>query len=200
MEKVIVTGGAGFIGSHIVDALIDRGYDVHIVDNLFSGNKDNINPKATFHNVDIRDLETLKSLFVGVKYVFHEAALLQVQYSIENPVETSEVNVTGLLNILEACRINNVKRLIFASSCAIYGDQPTLPLVETMEALPLSPYGAYKHAGETYCSLWSRIYGLETVSLRYFNVYGPRQSSVVAYASVIAKFIDLRNLSSTNND
>jgi UDP-glucose 4-epimerase len=111
---------------------------------------------------------------------------------MENPVETHEINVTGLLNVLEACRLNKVQRLIFAASSAAYGDQKTLPLVETMDACPLSPYGAHKYIGEIYCSLWSRIYNLETVSLRYFNVYGQGQSSTGAYASVVAKFIDFR--------
>ncbi len=192
MEKVIVTGGAGFIGSHIVNALIDLGYEVHAVDNLYSGKKENVNPKAVLHVVDIRDKEKLIPIFKNAKYVFHEAALPQVQYSIENPIETHEINVTGLLNVLEASRINNVKRLVFAASSAAYGNQEILPLVETMEAHPLSPYGTHKHIGEIYCGLWSRIYSLETVSLRYFNVYGPGQSSTGSYASVVPRFIDLR--------
>src|SRR3990167_2598005 len=128
MEKIIVTGGAGFIGSHIVDALIGEGYEVHIVDNLSTGKKENVNRKAVLHVADIRDKEKLISIFKDAKYVFHEAALPQVQYSIENPIETHEINVTGLLNVLEASRLNNVKRLIFASTCAIYGDQKTLPI------------------------------------------------------------------------
>lgn len=192
MEKVIVTGGAGFIGSHLVDALVKEGYEVHIIDNLSSGKKENINPKAIFHEVDIREKEKLIPLFQNVKYVFHEAALPQVQYSIEHPAETHEINVTGLVNVLEACSINKVKRLIFAASSAVYGNQETLPLKETMEARPLSPYGAHKYIGEVYCRLFSEIYNLETVSLRYFNVYGERQSSTGAYASVIARFLDLR--------
>lgn len=191
MEKVIVTGGAGFIGSHIVDALLDLGYEVHIVDNMSSGNNENINPKATFHNVDIRDSAKLYPLFAGATYVFHEAASLQVQYSMENPVDTNDINVNGLLNVLEASRINKVKRVIFASSCAVYGNQETLPLVESMEPYPFSPYGAQKYMGEVYMKLYSRIYGLETVCLRYFNVYGKRQSVSGAYPSVVALFVDL---------
>jgi UDP-glucose 4-epimerase len=191
-EKIIVTGGAGFIGSHIVNALVDMGHEVHVVDNLYSGKKENVNSKAVLHLVDIRDKEKLLPIFENAEYVFHEAALPQVQYSMENPVETHEINVTGLLNVLEACRLNKVQRLIFAASSAAYGDQKTLPLVETMDACPLSPYGAHKYIGEIYCSLWSRIYNLETVSLRYFNVYGQGQSSTGAYASVVAKFIDFR--------
>jgi len=194
MEKIIVTGGAGFIGSHIVDRLIAEGYEVHIIDNLSSGKREHVNEKAVLHIVDIRDNTKLLPIFKDAKYVFHEAAYPQVQYSIENPIETHDINVNGLLNILEACRLSGVKRLIFAASSAAYGNQDTLPLVETMEARPLSPYGAHKYIGEVYCKLWAELYGLETVSLRYFNVYGPRQSFDGAYSSVIAKFINLRTL------
>jgi nucleoside-diphosphate-sugar epimerase len=194
MEKVIITGGAGFIGSHIADALVEEGYDVHIIDNISSGKKENINPRATLHIVDIRDYTSLVSLFKDVTYVFHEAAYPQVQYSIENPIETHEINVSGLLNVLEASRVNNVKRLIFASSSAIYGNQDTLPITEEMIPMPLSPYGAHKYIGEVYCKMWAELYGLETVCLRYFNVYGERQSFDGAYSSVIAKFLNLRKL------
>lgn len=192
MEKVIVTGGAGFIGSHIVDALILDGYEVHIVDNMSAGKEENINSKAIMHNIDIRDYDKLLPVFENAKYVFHEAAMPQVEYSMHNPIETHDINVNGLLNVLEASRVKNVKRLLFAASSAAYGNQDTLPLVETMEMKPLSPYGTHKLIGEIYCSLYSRIYNLETVSLKYFNVYGPRQSSSGAYASVIAKFLDLK--------
>ena len=190
--KIIVTGGAGFVGSHIVDQLVSNGYEVHVVDNLSAGKKENINPKAIFHNVDIRDKEKLISVFKNTQYVFHEAAFPQVQYSIENPVETNEINVIGTLNVLEASRINKVKRVIFASSSAIYGSQEKLPITEDMQVNPLSPYGAQKYISEVYMKLYSQIYGLETVSLRYFNAYGPRQSASGAYASVIPKFIEFR--------
>jgi UDP-glucose 4-epimerase len=190
-EKIIVTGGAGFIGSNIVDMLIDEGYEVHVVDNLYFGKKGNMNEKAILHVVDIRDKEKLFPLFKNIDYVFHEAALPQVQYSIENPIETNEVNVVGTLNVLEASRINKVKRLIFASSCSVYGDQDKLPIIEDMPISPLSPYAMHKYIGEGYCSSWSRIYGLETVCLRYFNVYGKRQSANGSYPLVIAKFLDL---------
>jgi len=192
MNKIIVTGGAGFIGSHIVDALISEGYEVHIVDNLSAGKKENVNPKAVLHVIDIRDKEKLIPIFKDAKYVFHEAAFPQVQYSIENPVETNEINVVGTLNVLEASRLNGVKKVIFASSSAIYGDQEILPIVEEMEANPLSPYGAQKYIGEIYMKLYAQIYNVETVCLRYFNVYGPRQSANGAYASVIPKFIEFR--------
>ena len=192
MEKIIVTGGAGFIGSHIVDALVEKGYKVHVVDNLSAGKKENVNSKAILHIVDIREKEKLIPIFKDAKYVFHEAAFPQVQYSIENPIETNDINVNGTLNVLEASRVNNVKRVFFASSSAIYGDQETLPITEDMQINPLSPYGAHKYIGEVYMKLYAQIYGLETVSLRYFNVYGPRQSANGAYASVIPKFIEFR--------
>jgi UDP-glucose 4-epimerase len=190
-EKIIVTGGAGFIGSHIVDALIDEGYEVHVVDNLSAGKKENVNEKAILHIVDIRDKEKLMPIFEGAKYVFHEAAMPRVQYSIENPIETNEINVTGLLNVLEASRLNKVKRLIFASSAAVYGDQEKLPATEDMIASPLSPYAAHKYIGEVYLKLYAQIYGLETVALRYFNVYGPRLDPEGAYPLVIGYFLKL---------
>ncbi len=192
MEKIIVTGGAGFIGSHIVDVLVESNFEVHVVDNLSAGKIENVNKKAILHIVDICEKEKLLEIFKDAKYAFHEAGLLQVQFSIENPIVTNLVNVGGLLNVLEACRINKVKRLIFASSAAIYGDQETLPLVETLEPKPLSPYALQKYIGEKYCELYSQIYNLETVCLRYFNVYGDRQSVNGAYPLVIAKFLELK--------
>ncbi len=193
--KIIVTGGAGFIGSHIVDALVEEGYEVHVVDNLSAGKKENVNPKAVLHVADIREKEKLVPIFKNAKYVFHEAAFPQVQYSIENPIETNEINVLGTLSVLEASRVNKVKRVIFASSSAIYGDQEILPITESMQEVhPLSPYGAQKYIGEVYMKLYAQIYGVETVSLRYFNVYGPRQSASGAYASVIPKFIEFRKM------
>jgi nucleoside-diphosphate-sugar epimerase len=190
--KIIVTGGAGFIGSHIVDELVSLGHEVHIIDNMSAGKEENINKKAIFHKVDIRDREKLIPIFAGAKYVFHEAANPQVQYSIENPIETNDVNVNGLLNVLEASRLNKVKRVIFASSSAIYGDQETMPIVESMQANPLSPYGAQKYIGEAYMKLYAQIYEVETVCLRYFNVYGPRQSATGSYASVIPRFVEFK--------
>lgn len=189
--KVIVTGGAGFIGSNLSDALIEKGYDVHIVDTLVGGAKDNINPKATLHQVDIRDGEKLKNVFSGASYVFHLAALPRVQYSIEHPIDTNEVNVTGTLHVLTAAKDAGVKRVIYSASSSAYGDQDKMPLEETMDARPKSPYALQKYVGELQCRLFSEIYGLSTVSLRYFNVYGPRQSAEGAYALVIAKFLKL---------
>ena len=189
MEKVIVTGGAGFVGSHIVDALVERGYDVHVVDNLFAGKREHVNPKATLHVVDIREKDLLIPIFKNAKYVFHEAALPRVQYSIEHPIDTHDVNITGLLNVLEVSRLNNVKRLVYAASSSAYGNTETLPLAETLPPNPLSPYGAQKYIGEVYCKVWSKVYGLETVSLRYFNVYGPRFNPDGAYPLVIGLFL-----------
>ena len=191
MSKIIVTGGAGFIGSHIVDALIAEGYEVHIIDDMSAGRDANVNQKATFHLVDIRDKEALLSIFAGASYVFHEAAMPRVQYSIENPIETNDVNVNGLLSVLEACRLNGVKRLIFASSSSIYGEPDTLPTTESMTINPMSPYAAHKYIGEVYLNLYKKVYGLETVSLRYFNVYGPRINPDGAYPLVIGYFLKM---------
>ena len=190
--KVIVTGGAGFIGSHIVDALVALNkYEVHVIDNLSNGKLENVNKKAVFHKADIRKLAEISPILKGAKYVFHEAALPRVQFSIEHPDETNEVNVTGTLNVLIAARDAGVKRLVYAASSSAYGDQPSLPLIENMEAMPKSPYGLQKYIGELYLKLFTEVYGMETVSLRYFNVYGRRNSSEGAYALVIAKFFKL---------
>jgi nucleoside-diphosphate-sugar epimerase len=194
MSKVVVTGGAGFIGSHIVDSLVEKGYDVHIIDNLAGGCKDYLNPKASLHIADITDLESLRSIICGAQYVFHQAALPRVQFSIEYPIKTNEVNVVGTLNALIASKEGGVKKFIYAASSSAYGDQEMLPLREDMPAKPKSPYGLQKFIGEKYCQMWSQIYGLPTVSLRYFNVYGPRQSAEGAYALMIAKFIKSRKM------
>lgn len=191
-EKVVVTGGAGFIGSHVTDTLVARGFEVHIIDNLSSGKKENINPKAIFHQADIRELEIAKPIIKGAKFVFHCAALPRVQYSIEHPLETNEVNVGGTLNVLIAAQEGGVERVIYSASSSAYGDQKTLPLVETMSPSPKSPYGLQKYIGELYCKVWSTVHGLETVSLRYFNVYGPRLNPDGAYALAIGKFLEQR--------
>lgn len=189
MKKYIVTGGAGFIGSNAVDALIEKGYEVHVIDNLSGGNESNINPKAIFHKADIRNLEEIKPLFSGIDGVFHFAALPRVQFSIENPILTNEVNINGTQNVLIAAQLAGVKRVVYSASSSAYGDQATMPLIETMLPQPLSPYGMQKYVGEHICRIWSAIHGIETVSLRYFNVYGPRQSDEGAYALVIARFL-----------
>ncbi len=188
-ETVVVVGGAGFIGSHITDALVECGYAVHIIDNLSGGKKENLNPKAVFHNADIRKSESIKPLIKGAKFVFHLAALPRVQYSIEHPAETHEVNVTGTLNVLIAAKEGGVKRVIYSASSSAYGDQKKMPLIENMSPMPKSPYGLQKYIGELYCRMWSEVYGVETVSLRYFNVYGPRMNPDGAYALAIGKFL-----------
>ncbi len=188
-QKVIVTGGAGFIGSHIVDLLVESGYEVHIIDDMSAGKEENINPKAIMHKVDIRDQQKLVTIFAGASYVFHEAAMPRVQYSIENPIETNDINVNGLLSVLEACRLNRVERLVFASSSSIYGEPEVLPTTEDMDINPMSPYAVHKYIGEVYLKLYAKIYGLETVCLRYFNVYGPRINPEGAYPLVIGYFL-----------
>lgn len=190
--KVVVVGGAGFIGSHVVDVLIERGYETHVIDNLSGGKKENINSKAFFHKTDIRELESIKPIIKGAKYVFHLAALPRVQYSIEHPIETNEVNVSGTLNVLIAAKDGGVKRVIYSASSSAYGDQKVMPLLEDMPANPKSPYGLQKYVGELYTRLWSEVYGLETVSLRYFNVYGPRLNPDGAYPLAIGKFLKQR--------
>ncbi|MDO8482759.1 MAG: NAD-dependent epimerase/dehydratase family protein [bacterium] len=191
-QKVVVVGGAGFIGSHVADALVERGFEVHVIDNLSGGKKENLNPKAVFHKADIRNIEEIKPAIKGAKFVFHLAALPRVQYSIEHPAETHEVNVTGMQNVLIAAHEGGVKRVVYSASSSAYGDQKTMPLVETMIPNPKSPYGLHKYVGEVYMKLWSDVYGLETVSLRYFNVYGPRINPDGAYPLAIGKFLKLR--------
>lgn len=191
-SKIIVTGGAGFIGSHVVDALIEQGFNVHVIDNLSNGKKENVNKKAILHVVDIRNLKDISPIIKGADCVFHLAALPRVQYSIEQPKETDEVNSGGTLNILLAAHKGKVRRVVYSASSSAYGDQKKMPLRENMVALPKSPYGLQKYIGELYCKLFSEVYGLETVALRYFNVYGPRFNPEGAYALVIGKFITQR--------
>jgi nucleoside-diphosphate-sugar epimerase len=190
--KILVTGGAGFIGSNLVDKLIDEGYKVFIIDNLSSGKKENINKKAVFYKADICHLDKILPLFKEIDYVFHLAANPRVIFSVENPIESHKVNIDGALNVLYASYKNRVKRLIFASSSAVYGDIKKLPLKENITPNPISPYGLHKLIGEYYCKLFSNLYNLETVCLRYFNVYGPRMDPNGPYALVIGKFLKLR--------
>lgn len=193
MKKVVVTGGAGFIGSHLVDAYVEQGADVHVVDNYAGGKReDRMNPKATYHEVDIRDYEKLAPVIKEAAYVFHEAALPRVQFSIENPELTFSVNASGTISVLRACREGGVQRVVYAASSAVYGDQSVLPLTEHMPAQPKSPYGFQKYVGELACQTWNEVYGLNTVSLRYFNVYGPCFDPDGAYALLIGKFLTQR--------
>lgn len=192
--KYLVTGGAGFIGSHIVDTLSECGHDVIILDNFFSGRKENIshlkgNKKIDFVKGSITDPATLKTVCESVDGIFHEAAIASVARSVNDPVATNEANVTGTLNILVAARDVGVKKVVFASSSSVYGDTPALPKKESMCPCPKSPYAISKHAGEEYLRIFSELYGLKTLSFRYFNVFGPRQDPKSDYAAVIPKFI-----------
>lgn len=191
-KKVVVTGGAGFIGSHLVETLLGQGFNVHVIDNLSGGKKENVHKSAKLHEIDIRDLGSITPVIKGAQYVFHLAALPRVQYSIENPEETNDVNTNGTLNVLIASKDGGVERFIYSASSSAYGNQETMPLKEDMDANPISPYGLQKYIGELKCRVWSEVYGLPTVSLRYFNVYGPRASHEGAYALVIAKFLKQR--------
>ena len=197
-ERFLVTGGAGFIGSHIVEALVERGNRVRILDNFSTGKEENLGNITQQHNNpieiikgDLRNEDVVKEAIEGIDYVFHLAALPSVSRSVEDPVGCSEINIIGTLNVLNASKNSNVKRVVYSSSSSAYGDSPELPKKETMEANPLSPYAVSKLAGETYCRVFTNIYGLETVSLRYFNVFGPRQDPDSEYAAVIPKFIKM---------
>ncbi len=190
--KVIVTGGAGFIGSNLADALLERGYDVHVIDNLSGGKRENVNPRAIFHEKDIRILAEISQIFENAKFVFHLAALPRVQYSIKHPDITSEVNVMGTQNVLIASEKAKVVKVVYSASSSAYGDSEVLPLHENLSAHPKSPYGLQKYVGELYAKTWYEVYGLPTVSLRYFNVYGPKLDPEGAYALVIGKFLKQR--------
>jgi len=190
----LITGGAGFIGSHIADRLISQKHQVSIIDDFSSGRKENIlhlTGAVNLYEGDIRDTRLVNEAVRDVDYIFHQAALSSVPKSIDDPVLTNDINVNGTLNILEAARKFKVKKVIFASSAAVYGDDPELPKNEKMNPMPLSPYAATKLMGEKYCSIYSNLYGLGTVVLRYFNVFGPRQNPNSDYAAVIPKFITM---------
>jgi len=190
MKKAIVTGGAGFIGSNLVDKLIEQGVEVTILDDLSTGKKENINPKAKFINCDISIVpqSLLTSYIEGADVVFHLAALARVQPSIEDPLPYNSVNITGTLNILLAAHKTGVKRVVYSASSSAYGETEILPTPETAPTNPLSPYGLQKYVGEQYCKMFSEVYGLDTVSLRYFNVYGERMSLEGAYKLAIPIF------------
>lgn len=190
MKKAIVTGGRGFIGSHLVDALIEVGYDVHSIDNGASGDHaDRVNDHATYHIADINDTDGIQALMEGADVVFHTAALPRVQYSVEHPIETTHVNVTGTVSVLTAAARAKVRRVIYSSSGSAYGNQETMPLAETMPANPVNPYGLQKHIGELFARVWHTTFGIETVSLRYFNVYGPRLDPTGSYALAVGAFL-----------
>lgn len=194
--KCLVTGGAGFIGSHLVDALLESGESVVVIDDFSLGSEENLgshadNPKLKIYRRDICD--SLKDIFAseGISIVFHLAAIPRARYSVMCPAQTHTVNVQGTFNILEHCRIFGIKRFIFSSSASIYGDQEITPLTEDVLPQPVSPYGLQKLISEQYCALFHRLYGLETISFRYFNIYGPRQNPLGDYSCLIPKFISL---------
>jgi nucleoside-diphosphate-sugar epimerase len=188
--KYIVTGGAGFIGSHIVEA-IEGSHEVVVIDNFSSGKRANLSGLKNVHCIEgsICDLHLLKEAFSGADGIFHLGAIASVARSVDDPVATNSTNLTGTLNVLLAARDCGVKKVVFSSSSAVYGDEPTLPKREDMPPGPLSPYAVSKLAGEYYCKVFFELYCLKTVSLRYFNVFGPRQDPLSEYAAVIPKFI-----------
>lgn len=193
MARCLVTGGAGFIGSNLVDALVAQGDQVKVFDNLSTGKKENlaqVESKIELINGDLRDKEAVHRAIQGVDYVYHVAALRAVLRSVDDPVETNDVNVTGTLNVLLAARDAKVKRVISTSSSSVYGDTEKFPCHEDDLPRPQSPYAASKIMGEYYCKIFTKLYGLETVSLRYFNVFGPRQNPESVYSAVIPIFID----------
>ncbi len=189
-----MTGGAGFIGSNIVEELLKRSYSVRVLDNFSTGKRENLKDfKNDIELIegDIRSFHTVIQAVKGVDVILHQAALPSVPRSIKDPITSNEVNVVGTLNILDAAKDSGVKRIVYASSSSVYGDNPELPKHEGMMPNPLSPYAVSKLAGEKYCQVYSRLYGIETVILRYFNVFGPRQDPNSEYSAVIPKFIRL---------
>lgn len=191
--KCLVTGGAGFIGSNLADELLRQGAKVTIIDNLSTGyreNLDDIGGSFDFIEADVNDEAAVRNVLEGVDVVFHQAAVPSVPRSVENPAETHQACVNATFNLLLRSKEAGVRRFVYAASSSAYGDQETLPKVETMRPEPLSPYAAAKLVGEYYCSVFNDVYGLETYSLRYFNVFGPRQDPSSAYSGVISRFID----------
>jgi nucleoside-diphosphate-sugar epimerase len=190
--KYLVTGGAGFIGSNIVDELIRRGHEVTVLDDLSSGKTANLELVANRIRLvrgTITDLDTAKRACEGVDYVIHLAARTSVPKSVKDPIETNQVNIDGTLNVLVAARDAEVKRIVYAASSAAYGEAATLPKMETMQAEPISPYGVTKYVGELYARVFGKVYGLEFACLRYFNVFGPRQDPTSAYSGVLSRFM-----------
>ena len=211
-DKVVVTGGMGFIGRNICELLLSEGYEVHIIDNYCTtdlkginnykykiykdhseyllNNLEDQNDGVIFHRMTILNMKRIPEVMKDAKYVFHTAAVPRVEPSIQNPLESNSINIQGSLAIFFAAKEAGVERIIFSSSSSVYGANPQLPKVETMRTEPLSPYAVAKLAAENYCSVYHRLYGLETVSLRYFNVFGPRQDPNSPYSGVVSRFID----------
>ncbi|MDQ7799465.1 MAG: SDR family oxidoreductase [Candidatus Edwardsbacteria bacterium] len=192
--KYLVTGGAGFIGSNLTAELLNSGAQVRVLDNFSTGKRENLLPFKGHQNMeliegDLRSFHIVRQAVKGIDYVLHQGALPSVPRSIADPITTNDVNILGTLNVLEAAKEFGVKRVVYASSSSIYGDSPTLPKTEDMPVRPLSPYALSKYTGERYCQIYHRVYGLETVCLRYFNVFGPNQDPTSQYSAVIPKFI-----------
>ena len=189
-KRYLVTGGAGFIGSNLVDALVGRGDRVRVLDDFSTGRRENLTARdVEVVEGDLRDAVVVRRAVAGVHGVFHQAALRSVPRSVDDPLSSNQVNVTGTLVLLLACRDAGVQRVVYASSSSVYGDDPALPKVETLPTRPISPYAISKLAAEHYCQTFARLYGLETVSLRYFNVFGPRQNPESKYSAVIPRFL-----------
>ena len=191
MAHYLVTGGAGFIGSHLAEELVRRGERVRVVDNLATGKRQNLAhiPGVEFLEGDLADIDVARRAVNGVEYVLHQAALPSVPRSVQDPITSNRANIDSTLNVLVAARDAGVRRVVYAGSSSAYGDTPTLPKIETMPTAPLSPYALQKLVGEQYCQLFTRLYGLETVTIRYFNVFGPRQDPSSPYSGVISIFI-----------
>ena len=191
-KKTLVTGGAGFIGSHIVDRLLNDGHEVIVLDDFSTGHRSNLTEHKALTVVegDISNFDTVKQCMQGIDWIFHKAAVASVPRTVNDPIGSTAVNYQGTLHLLEAARHNKVQRMVFASSAALYGDEPTLPKVETMCPVTLSPYAVDKLASEFACGMYTKLYGVETVCLRYFNVYGPRQDPSSPYSGVISIFTD----------
>jgi len=191
MSQYLVTGGAGFIGSHLAEELIRRGERVRVVDSLITGKRKNLAhlPGVEFVEGDLADMRVAQHVMQGIDYVLHQAAIPSVPRSVEDPVTSNRANIDASLNVLVAAREARVRRVVYAGSSSAYGNSPTLPKVETMPTAPLSPYALQKLVAEQYCQMFTALYGLETVTIRYFNVFGPRQDPSSPYSGVISLFI-----------
>jgi len=188
----LVTGGAGFIGGHLVEGLLEAGWSVRVIDDLSTGSERNlarVMDRIEFVRGDIRDVDVLERITDGAEVVFHQAAMASVPRSVEMPLLTNSINIDGTLLVLEVARKSGARRVVYAASSSAYGETEVLPKVETLPAAPRSPYALQKYAGEVYCRLYTELYGLETVSLRYFNIFGPRQDPNSEYAAVIPRFV-----------
>lgn len=194
MKKYLITGGAGFIGSNIVKKVLEQGDFVRVADDFSTGRRENVeefltNPNFELIEGDLTDFEVVKKAVKGMDFVFHQAAVPSVQRSVEDPLKSNNANVNGTLNMLIASRDEKIKRFIYAASSSVYGDNPDLPKKESFPPMPISPYALTKYAGERYCQIFWKIFGLPTICLRYFNVFGPKQNPKSQYAAVIPNFI-----------